>query len=288
MTLFGLILPNYDHSPANNADGLRRAAQAAEAAGFDSVWATDHLLVPDTPRAAPYTNLTEALMTLGYLAGLTRRVKLGTSVIVLPMRNPVIVAKQVAALDVLSGGRTILGVGVGWNETEYGFLNADFKRRGRLADEYIQVIRALWESRGLAAFEGETFRFADAAFAPKPVQRGGIPIWIGGTSGAALRRAAALGDGWHPSGLEPAAIAERLSRLRALRPAGSPAGDRPFTVSARFRVDLNAGTEAVIARVRAYLAVGVTYPIVHIEHDSADGLIDAIGQFGREVLPALA
>ncbi|GAB4460473.1 MAG: hypothetical protein Kow00120_28140 [Anaerolineae bacterium] len=281
MTQFGLILPNYD-SPANTPAGLRAAAQAAEAAGFDSVWTTDHVLVPDVERAAPYKRLTEALMTLGYLAGLTERVRLGTSVIVLPMRNPVLLAKQVAALDYLSGGRVTLGVGVGWNATEYGYLNADFKRRGRRADEYIQAMRALWQSGEYAEFHGETVSFSGAVFNPKPVQPGGPPIWIGGVSDAALRRAATFGDGWQPSGgIEPEGIADAVSRLRQM------AGQRRLTISARFRVDLSAGAEAAIARVRAYLSAGVEYPVVHLPHDSADDLAARIAQFGREVIPAV-
>lgn len=288
MIRFGLILPNYDHSPANTAEGLRMAAQAAEAVGFDSVWATDHVLVPDTERARPYTNITEALMTLGYLAGCTERVKLGASVIVLPMRHPVLVAKQVAALDYLSGGRALLGVGVGWNEAEYSFLNADFKRRGRRADEYIRAMRVLWESGDHAEFHGETVHFSNAVFAPKPVQPGGPPIWVGGASEAALRRAATLGDGWHPTSfIDPAGVAERAARLRELAGARADA----LTISARIRMDFDAGPEAVraaIGRVRAYVNAGVVYPVVHLNHASAEDLAAKIARFAREVMPAFA
>jgi len=180
---------------------LAAIAQGAEELGFRSVWATDHLLVP-TENYRPYGRLLEALTLLSFLATKTKEVRLGTSVLIVPMRNPVEVAKQVATIDVLSGGRALLAVGAGWLEKEFRFLNANFAQRGAFLDESIRLVRALWSQERIN-FQGKFFNIADGVFEPKPVQGGGPPIWVGGNSRSAMRRAARLGDGWHPVGPDP-------------------------------------------------------------------------------------
>jgi probable F420-dependent oxidoreductase len=188
----GVILPNYggDATP----DAVRRVAEAAEELGFDSVWATEHIIVG--PEASEtYGRVYDPLVTLGWIAGWTERIRLGTSIVLLPLRNPIHLAKEVATLQELSGGRFTLGVGMGWHEDEFRFMGVPFRGRGRRGDEAIRVLRALW--RGERDFEGESWSFHDATFEPVPSTQ--PEIWVGGSSERAIRRALDLGDVWHPS-----------------------------------------------------------------------------------------
>src|SRR5262249_24120098 len=164
----------------------------------------------------------EALTLAGYLAALTTRVQLGISVLVLPQRSPVIVAKEVATLDRLSSGRMVLGVGAGYHEAQFRWLGAEFERRGQRLDEYIVAMREVWTASE-PRFEGRFVAFSDVVFSPQPVQPEGPPIVVGGSSPPALRRAARLADGWHPVGLTPAQFAAGVA---SSRPAPHP-GARP-------------------------------------------------------------
>jgi probable F420-dependent oxidoreductase len=210
----GVNLPNY--SELGTREAIRAITQRAEGLGYDSVWTTDHVLMP-TIHPDPYGHILETLSTLAFLAGITERVQLGASVVVLPQREPVLVAKQAATIDHLSGGRLVFGAGVGWVEEEFGFLGADFAARGRRADEYLRVLRELWTSPD-PRFAGETVEFSDALFSPRPERPGGIPIVIGGGSPRALRRVAELADGWHAIGATPEEIRAGAARLAELAP----------------------------------------------------------------------
>ncbi len=187
-----MILPNYgrDSSPA----GIREVAEAAEELGFDSVWATEHIIVG--PEAVdPYGRVYAPLVTLGWVAGWTERAGLGTSIVLAPLHNPMHLAKEVATLQELSGGRVTLGVGMGWHRDEFDFIGVEFEGRGRRGDEVIRIMRALWN--GERDFEGRFWSFHDATSEPHPSP---LPeIWVGGSSDRAIRRARELGDAWHPS-----------------------------------------------------------------------------------------
>jgi probable F420-dependent oxidoreductase len=189
---FGVILPNFGkHS---NPDGIRRVAEAAEELGFDSVWATEHIVVG--PEAADtYGRVYDPLVTLGWVAGRTERIGLGTSIVLVPLHNPIHLAKEVATLQEFSGGRFTLGVGVGWHRNEFDFMGVPFEGRGRRADEAIRLMRALWS--GERDFEGEFWSLHDATSEPLPSPQ--PEIWVGGSSNRAIRRALELGDVWHPS-----------------------------------------------------------------------------------------
>ena len=194
---FGFALPMLRHRI--DPTELPRLAVDAEKAGFDSVWAADHVAVPEA-NAEAYGDVIEQLVTLTYIAAKTENLKVGTSVLIVPQRNPLVIAKQAAALDILSGGRLILGVGAGWIEGEFELLGADFAHRGKILDESIRLMRAMWREP-LVNFSGDFFDVNGAVSSPKPAQP--IPIWIGGNSDAAVRRAARLGDGWHPITIPP-------------------------------------------------------------------------------------
>ncbi|PWT76777.1 MAG: LLM class F420-dependent oxidoreductase [Chloroflexi bacterium] len=208
----GACIPNYGETCSKEA--LVAIAAEAESCGYDSVWATDHILMSKNS-GTPYERIFDSIATLSYLAGKTERVRLGISSLITPMRNPVIVAKQLATIDNLSDGRLILATSVGWNETEFSNLGSNFHDRGRRLDASIHLLRDLWS--GKTSFENNKLpqHFHDAVFEPHPVQRK-LTVWIGGTSPAAMRRAIREGDAWHPN-LQPLDKFEKqVSDFRAL------------------------------------------------------------------------
>jgi len=228
-----VILPNYgkDSSP----DGIRRTAEAAEELGFDSIWATEHIIVG--PEAVdPYGRVYDPLVTLGWLAAQTERIGLGTSIVLVPLHNPVHLAKEVATLQELSGGRFTLGVGMGWHRDEFEFMGVEFEGRSRRADEAIRILRALWS--GERDFEGRYWSFRDATFEPRPSPQ--PEIWVGGSSERAVRRALELGDAWHPARGSDADDVRRVKedhpKLRVI----------PRTSPANVQALLDAGAEGAV------------------------------------------
>jgi probable F420-dependent oxidoreductase len=189
---FGVILPNYGEG--SSPDGIRRVAEAAEELGFHSVWTTEHIVV-GPEGVDPYGRVYDPLVTLGWIAGWTERIELGTSIIILPLHDPFHVAKQTATLQQLADRRVTLGVGMGWHRDEFEFIGVEFEGRGRRGNEAIKLIRALW--RGEHAFEGRYWSFRDATSEPLPEPQ--PEIWVGGSSQHAIRRAREVGDVWHPS-----------------------------------------------------------------------------------------
>lgn len=290
---FGLSLPTFETIATR--DAIVRATQLAEEGGWDSIWTTDHVLMA-VGQEHPYGHLFEAMTTLAYVAGITTRVKLGTSILVLPARNAIVVAKEVAALDQLSQGRVIVGIAPGWNEREFGFLGADFHRRGRLLDEQIAVMRALW-SQPNPAFEGKFYHFTDTLFSPKPAQTT-IPIWIGGNSDAGIKRAVRVGDGWHVTGLVPDHIKRTVETMRPL------IKERSFTISVRAEVTLDGKlpidfkgpdgsprrrlgptTDDMIRDIEAYQEVGVEHMIFVLRDDDLGSLEKHMKEIARDILP---
>jgi alkanesulfonate monooxygenase SsuD/methylene tetrahydromethanopterin reductase-like flavin-dependent oxidoreductase (luciferase family) len=190
----GVNVPNF--GPGTNPDVLRRWALTVEGLGFDLLMVSDHIAVtPDVAEQYP-APFYEPFTTLSWLAGLTRGIRLGTTVLIVPYRHPLLIARMAANLNDLSGGRLVLGVGVGWAREEFGALGVPFRDRGRLTDEHLLAIRAAWQD--------ET-----------DYRSGHIPLWIGGNSDAALRRAVRLGDAWHPLRFTPGWMAEAAARLTA-------------------------------------------------------------------------
>lgn len=198
---YGVIFPQTEIG--SDPVAIRDFAQAAEALGYVHIMAYDHVLGANPASRPgwrpPFTHLDmihEPFVLFGYLAGLTKTLELVPGVIILPQRQTALVAKQAAALDVLSGGRVRLGVGIGWNPVEYEALGENFKNRGRRSEEQIEVMRQLW-TQELVTYEGRWHKVTDAGLNPLPVQRP-IPIWLGGGAEAVLRRVGQMGDGWFP------------------------------------------------------------------------------------------
>ena len=219
---YGFYLPT--RGPTAAPEALETLVARGEALGFVSVMIADHVVFPVTITSKyPYTvtgafpgggDALEQLALMAFIAGKTRRLRLVSSVMILPHRNPVVTAKTLATIDVLSNGRVTVGVGVGWMREEFEALRApDFDRRGAVSDEYLRIFKTLW-TQSPASFEGEFYRFESIRCLPAPVQKPHPPIWVGGHSPAALRRVARHGDGWHPVGANPA-VPLRPAELRA-------------------------------------------------------------------------
>ena len=234
------------------------------------------------------------MTTLTYLAALTTRITLATSVIVLPQRDPILLAKQAATLDHLSGGRLTVGVGVGWVEEEYRFLRADFHGRGRLADEYLQVMKQLWTA-DKPRFTGEQIQFDDVLFSPKPARPGGIPIVVGGASRAALARTARYGDGWHAIAVSPLAIRNARAELTRLAPQRHLDISLRIstTVDPRQRLDdpdattLTGSPNAIADRLHQYRAAGVDEFVLDFTATDEPAHIEHLHRFADTVLPLL-
>jgi probable F420-dependent oxidoreductase len=246
----GVHLPQYGR--VASAEAITRAARHAEDLGFADVWVSDHTVHPaaqDYP--SPY--LYDPLATLTWAAAVTERVGLGTSVLVVPTHEPVGLANALASLDSLSGGRVVLGAGVGWSEAEYRALGYDFRTRGRRLDEALDLFRVVWRDDPVT-FDGEFTQLEDIRVLPKP--HGSIPIWIGGSSGAAFRRGVEKGDGFQLIGVTPEEAAPLVARLRERRP------EPEFTISLRTGWDPQGMDEARIADERvAYAEAGIQHVV---------------------------
>src|SRR6266496_2520664 len=280
---YGFYLPTRGQTATPEA--LEALVQRGEALGFSSVMIADHVVFPVTINSKyPYTvtgafpgqgDALEQLALMAFIAGKTRTLRLVSSVMIVPHRNPVVTAKMLATIDVLSHGRVTVGVGVGWLREVFQALGApDFDRRGSVSDEYIRIMKTLW-TECPASFAGEFYRFEAIQCLPSPVQKPHPPIWVGGHSKAALRRAARLGDGWHPVGaiaaspLPPQEMRAHLDTLKQLTEAagrdfsaltisykaplydtGIPSPDgsrRPFSGSA----------DEIAGDIRSFAAIGV-------------------------------
>ena len=272
-----------------DAQALVGLACRAEELGFDSVWAHDHVFnvghVFNRIGGKPYY---EPLTLLSFVAARTSRVRLGTSVLVLPYHNPIRLAKTVATLDVLSAGRVILGVGVGAIEQEMEAMGTAFKERGPFTDEAIAVMRTLWTQED-PRFDGRYSRFAGMKFSPKPRQT--VPIVIGGVSRAAIRRAARLGDGWQPLGLSPEALGQGMAALREeARAAGRDAAAIPVSIALSLaasrpgRYALGTAPAEIAANAKAFAALGVDTLIVSGNTSDPGEARSALEMVARAVL----
>jgi probable F420-dependent oxidoreductase len=271
---FGVCIPNFGEHLS--VDAVRSVALAAEDFGYDSLWTTDHLVTP-AGTYSPYLHIYESLAVLAYLAGVTSKVKVGSSIIVLPMRDPVLAAKQFATVDRLSGGHLIAGVAAGWAEGEFKALGSDFHNRGARLDEQIELLRALW-TQPVVDFDGRYYKVRDIIFEPKPLQEGGPPIWVGGNSPSAAKRAAKLGNAWHATSIP---LDEFERRVRELRAA---AGRRQVAVTTRMAINLKASeakmTKNPAGEKRVTWGGGVAGVSLLVEDYTKAGLEYLVAYFG--------
>ncbi|MCC6803257.1 MAG: LLM class F420-dependent oxidoreductase [Anaerolineae bacterium] len=250
---YGVVFPQTEIG--SDPTAIRDYAQAAEALGYDHLLVYDHVIGASTTNrpnwSGPYTQETpfhEIFVLLGYLAGLTQTLELGTAVVILPQRQTVLVAKQAAAVDVLSSGRMRLGVGIGWNAVEYEALNEDFHTRGARAAEQVAVMRMLW-TQPVVTFHGKWHHITEAGINPLPVQRP-IPVWFGGHSEPMLKRIAQLGDGWFPLGLPDDRARGLIDQLYRF---AEQAGRSPQEIPIEAHINIASGNEAATAAAWAKL-----------------------------------
>jgi probable F420-dependent oxidoreductase len=312
---FGCVFPN--RGPMATVSNLSRFAEQAEALGYDTVWFSDHIVIPTEVKSfypydpsgrmafKPDEPYWDPLTVIGFVAGRTSRVRLGTSVLVLPYRNPIVTAKMLSTLDVLSNGRVTLGAGVGWMAEEFHAIGLDtYARRGAYSDECIRILRELW-TKDNPSFQGEFHQFSNIRCEPRPLQPGGIPIWVGGHTPQAIRRAARLGNGWQPlvqrppADLPPAEMREKITQLRAF---AQEAGRDPQEITlamgssiqftdgtATGQRSLFTGTPAqVVEAIQGYQALGIQNFRCDFPSPSIDDLLRAIERFATEVRPRLA
>ncbi len=273
---------------------LGSVARVAEHAGFAYVAVCDHVAIPKSRAPAMSTTWYDCVATLAYLAGLTHRVRLLSHIYVLPYRHPLAAAKQWMTLDALSGGRAILGVGTGHLEAEFAALGVDYHRRGALLDEAIDAVRAAF-AKDFSAHAGAAWSYHEMGQQPRPVQPQ-VPIWVGGSSSAALRRAAERGDGWLPQGPPEGGMSAGIARLREMRDRAGRAG-RPFTVGAlsgplyvgdpRWDVGraVHGSPEQIAAFLRVLAGFGVDQIQVAFRSRDVHELYDQLRVFGAEVAP---
>ena len=310
---FGFYLPN--HGPNAQPGPLAQIAQAGDRLGYYCMVAGDHILVPDRIASPyPYTvggefptgesgEYFEQLTLLTYLAGVTERIRLAPSVMIVPYRPPLLAAKILATLDVLSRGRLILGVGVGWMAEEFAALHTPpFAERGAVTDEYLRAYKELWTSPE-PEFDGKYVQFSGIQFLPKPVQQPHPPIWVGGQSRAAIRRAATLGDGWHPVGAIPAATLEPeelAGDLATLHRFAEQAGRDPSTLAVSMKAPLydpgtmqsgprrrfSGATDAILEDVHTYSEMGVSHIIFDIRGSDLNRALERLDWFAGEVMAA--
>ncbi len=213
---FGVCLTHYGRETGRAE--LVEAVTEIERLGFDSIWVTDHVVIPEGVRDAQLIyreHMLEAFTVFSFLAAVSRRAQLGSSIVVLAYRNPLVMAKMLASIDVLSGGRVIFGAAAGYMEGEFNALGAGFEDRGEISDEYLRIIREVW-THDQTSFSGRYLNFDKVYTSPRPVQQPGPPIWIGGRSKRAMRRAVELGDGWHPIGLSAQEMKEGRAYMAGL------------------------------------------------------------------------
>jgi probable F420-dependent oxidoreductase len=302
---YGIQLPVQSQStlytePWETAAGpedLTEAARAADRAGFAYVACCDHVAIPRRLAAAMSTVWYDPVATLAFLAAHTERTRLLTHVAVVGLRHPLLAAKQYATLDHLSRGRLILGVGAGHVREEFEALGADFERRGAVLDESLDALRSALGPQEFPEHHGKFYDFQGLGQRPRPAQER-VPVWVGGSSGPAVRRAALKGDGWLPQGDPRERLARGIARIRRLR---EEAGlDGPFAFGAiaeplyvgrpaweTGRRTLTGPPDALAESLRAYRAMGVNHLQVRFRSRSRTELTDQIAAFGAEVAPLL-
>jgi alkanesulfonate monooxygenase SsuD/methylene tetrahydromethanopterin reductase-like flavin-dependent oxidoreductase (luciferase family) len=286
----GLILPNYGENLA--AERLAGVAVAAEDAGFDSGWVTDHLIVPDE-HSRIYGDIAEALGSLGFLAGRTRRLELGVSALIVPQRDPLVALKQLTSLDLLSGGRIVTAVAAGWMQGEFETLGASFEQRGKLLDDWLRLATSVFEQMpGHVHYEGPLLS-VDGWLAPALVRPGGPELWVAGVSRATLRRAAMTGV-WHPVALPvdelrtmAAELRERRADSRVILRINVFQLDEPEAgEDERGRHAIAGPPEWISERLSEYLEAGCDGFVLNLDYESPD-LEERVRRFAEEVVPLL-
>jgi probable F420-dependent oxidoreductase len=300
---FGIVIPL--HRDVDVLVNLE-LAKKAEKLGFDSIWISDHVVLPVKYQERFSKILYDPFVILASIAAKTKKISLGTSVIIVPYRNPMVVAKMVSTIDVLSDGRVILGVGPGWMEEEFNILGIPFNERGKRTDEYIKIFKEVWEKDD-PQFDGEFYSFSKIKFYPKPIQKPHPPIWIGGISKRAIARAVELGDGWHPVWLSPDQMEEKIGYLKSVAKEKETNLDNfVFSIRNRLRIlettevkkpnlsesrgqytfSFHGTTEEIIDDIRQFESIGVSHIIFDLDVENDKEMFNTIEQFSKDIMPS--
>ncbi len=299
---FGIVIPLH-----RDVDALvnLELAKNAEMLGFDSIWMSDHVVLPTKYQGRFSEVLYDPFVLLASMAAKTKKILLGTSVIIAPYRNPIVVAKMLSTIDVLSDGRVIFGVGPGWMEEEFDVLGIPFNERGKRTDEYINIFKEVWE-KDKPQFEGEFYSFSKIKFYPKPIQKPHPPIWIGGISKKAIVRAVELGNGWHPVWLSPDQMDKKIRYLRRVaKEKGRNLDNFVFSIRNRLRIlktnkvkkpdfsesrgrytfSFHGTTEEVIDKIRQFESIGVSHMIFDLDVEDDDEMFNTLERFSKDIMP---
>ena len=311
---FGFYLPT--RGPGTDPDSITSLVQHGERVGFASVMIADHIVIPASIQSSyPYTvsggflseeEAFDQLSLMSYVAAKTERLRMVSSVMILPHRNPVVTAKMLATIDVLSKGRVTVGVGVGWMREEFEALHApDFDKRGAVSNEYIEIFKKLW-TEDVVTHEGESYAFKALKFAPKPVQKPHPPIWVGGHSRPALRRVAHHADGWHPVGstaaspLPPEEVAEKRDQIHAMAEAH---GRDPLGIEIAYKAPIydggrppegetrrffSGGADEIAEDIHTFAGVGVHELVFDFRSPTTEQSLDRMAWFAAEVVPLVS
>jgi len=267
-------------------ESIEKTAELAERLEYNSIWVSDHIIVPSS-YGKSYGYIFESIVTLAYLASKTENLLLGSSVIVLPLRDPVILAKQLASIDVLSKGRLIVGFGSGWLKEEFDYLNKNFSERGKKMDSWIPLIRRLWSNEKIETEKGGKIEYM---FEPKPIQKKGPKILIGGNSKKAIIRTINLGDGWNPVALSPIILAKKVNLLKKLNKGMKkpiflrigilPEVEHAFrTIKTDYNYFLSGNSRAITEDLEKYSEIGVDHVILYFGSVNLDVYLERMKKF---------
>jgi probable F420-dependent oxidoreductase len=298
----GICVPHYGRPI--EAERIARVAQYAEEAGLDSLWVTDHVIVPRDVDVIYRDDMLDPLAVLPWLAGVTSRIALGTSVVILPYRSPIPVAKLLASVDVLSGGRLIVGAAIGWLEGEFAALGVPFKERVSRSEEALELMRRLWTEEH-PEVETRRHRLSGLQVSPMPLQKPRPPLWIGGGSEGALRRVARFGDGWHATATTPDALRQGKQTVMKFWREGGREGEPTWSLRIPLFIDgvhqwavdqtLLRGRHAVrgtlkqvIGQLAEYQRLGVSHVALEVSYSTYAAILDTIEILANDVQPTLA
>jgi probable F420-dependent oxidoreductase len=297
----GICIPHYGRPI--EVGRLFGVVRRAEERGLDSIWVTDHVIVPLDANVIYREHMLDPLAVLPWLAGVTERIALGTSVVILPYRSPIPVAKLLASVDVLSGGRLIVGAAIGWLEGEFDALGVPFKERASRSDEALELFRTLW-TQERPAIETRRHRVHDVQVSPMPLQKPRPPLYIGGSSEGAFRRVARLGDGWHATASTPDAFRQGADAVRRFWKEAGREGEPVWSLRIPVLVDgvhrpavdmaLMRGRHAIAGSVaqvteqlRAFRQLGVSHVALEVSYSTYPAILETIDILAGEVKPRL-
>jgi probable F420-dependent oxidoreductase len=298
----GICLPHYGRPI--EVGRMLEVARRAEDRGLDSVWVTDHVIVPEQANVIYREDMLDPLAVLPWLVGVTHRVALGTSVVILPYRSPIPVAKLLASVDVLSGGRLIVGAAIGWLEGEFDALGVPFKERASRSDETLELLRTLWTQEH-PKIQTKRHRVQDVVMSPMPLQKPRPPLYIGGSSEGAFRRVARLGDGWHASSTNHDAFRQGADTVRRLWKEAGREGSPYFSLRIPILVDgvhraavdmglirgrhtLNGSAKQIAEELRGFAALGCGHVALEVSYSTFPAILETIDLVADEIKPRLA